>query len=200
MQEFLQQMKARFPYLTDDKLEMLLQIGEPMVLQEGETFIKIGERHNKLALVLQGLLRNYLINDKGEQITVVFATEMQILAPYKCLFLQQPASETTEAVQPSMLLSFDYNAIKKLVETDAVVNRLYRENIEQTLIKAIQRIEDFTIAKPEERYQLLLAEHGYLIEQAPLKYLASYLGINPVSLSRIRARIAKAGKTGTTKK
>lgn len=192
MQEFLQQMKARFPYLTDDKLEMLLQIGEPMVLQEGETFIKIGERHNKLALVLQGLLRNYLINDKGEQITVVFATEMQILAPYKCLFLQQPASETTEAVQPSMLLSFDYNAIKKLVETDAVVNRLYRENIEQTLIKAIQRIEDFTIAKPEERYQLLLAEHGYLIEQAPLKYLASYLGINPVSLSRIRARIAKS--------
>lgn len=192
MQEFLQQMKARFPYLTDDKLEMLLQIGEPMVLQEGETFIKIGERHNKLALVLQGLLRNYLINDKGEQITVVFATEMQILAPYKCLFLQQPASETTEAVQPSMLLSFDYNEIKKLVETDAVVNRLYRENIEQTLIKAIQRIEDFTIAKPEERYQLLLAEHGYLIEQAPLKYLASYLGINPVSLSRIRARIAKS--------
>lgn len=192
MQEFLQQMKARFPYLTDDKLEMLLQIGEPMVLQEGETFIKIGERHNKLALVLQGLLRNYLINDKGEQITVVFATEMQILAPYKCLFLQQPASETTEAVQPSMLLSFDYNVIKKLVETDAVVNRLYRENIEQTLIKAIQRIEDFTIAKPEERYQLLLAEHGYLIEQAPLKYLASYLGINPVSLSRIRARIAKS--------
>lgn len=192
MQEFLQQMKARFPYLTDDKLEMLLQIGEPMVLQEGETFIKIGERHNKLALVLQGLLRNYLINDKGEQITVVFATSMQILAPYKCLLLQQPASETTEAVQQSMLLSFDYTAIKKLVETDAVVNRLYRENIEQTLIKAIQRIEDFTIAKPEERYQLLLAEHGYLIEQAPLKYLASYLGINPVSLSRIRARIAKS--------
>ena len=200
MQEFIQRMKERFPYLTDEKLELLLQLGEPMVLQESETFIKIGQRHNKLAFVLQGLLRNYLINDRGEQITVVFATEMQIIAPYRCLLQQQPASETTEAVQPSVLLSFDYDAVKKLVEKDETINRLSRENIEQTLVKAIQRIEDFTIAKPEERYQRLLAEHGYLIEQAPLKYLASYLGINPVSLSRIRARIAKAGKPATAKK
>lgn len=200
MQEIIQKIKARFPYLSDEKLEWLMQLGQPAVLQEGETFIEIGQRHNKLALVLQGLLRNYVIDHKGEQITVVFATEMQVIAPHRCLFLQQPSTETTEAVQTSMLLIFDYTEIKKLLETDAVLNRIYRDTIEQTLVNAIERVEDFTIASPEERYQRLLTEHGYLIEQAPLKYLASYLGINPVSLSRIRARIAKAGKPASAKK
>ncbi len=194
MQEIIQKIRAKFPYLSNEKLELLMQLGQPMVLQEGETFIQIGQRHNKFALVLQGLLRNYIIDDKGEQITVVFATEMQVIAPHRCLFLQQPSTETTEAVQTSMLLSFDYTEIKKLLETDAVINRIYRDTIEQTLINAIERVEDFTIANPEERYQRLLNQHGYLIEQAPLKYLASYLGISAVSLSRIRARIAKGSR------
>ncbi|MFM2305401.1 MAG: hypothetical protein RLZZ367_70 [Bacteroidota bacterium] len=194
MQEIIQKIRTKFPYLSNEKLELLMQLGQPMVLQEGETFIQIGQRHNKFALVLQGLLRNYIIDDKGEQITVVFATEMQVIAPHRCLFLQQPSTETTEAVQTSMLLSFDYTEIKKLLETDAVINRIYRDTIEQTLINAIERVEDFTIANPEERYQRLLNQHGYLIEQAPLKYLASYLGISAVSLSRIRARIAKGSR------
>lgn len=189
MQEILQKFKTSYPYLTDEKLMQILSLGELLVLDVGETFIKEGEQHNRIAVVLQGLLRNYVVNDKGEQITVVFATEMQSLAPYRCLFLKQPASETTEAVQPSTLMTFDYPTIRQLGETDPVFNKLFMDNMEKTLMNAIERVEEFTIAKPEERYQRLLKQHGYLIEQAPLKYLASYLGINPVSLSRIRKRI-----------
>ncbi|HLP20254.1 MAG TPA: Crp/Fnr family transcriptional regulator [Chitinophagales bacterium] len=194
MEEFILKIKKAFPYLTDTTISKLMSLGEIQVLQEGETFIKQGERHNRIALVMQGLLRNYIMNDNGEQITVVFATELQSIAPYKCLFLQQPASETTEAVKSSMLITFDYPTMRKLGEEEPEFNKLYMDALEKTLMNAIERVEDFTIAKPEERYQRLLAKHGYLIEQAPLKYLASYLGINPVSLSRIRKRISTGKK------
>ncbi|HLP52909.1 MAG TPA: Crp/Fnr family transcriptional regulator [Chitinophagales bacterium] len=190
MEEFILKIKKAFPYLTDTTISKLMSLGEVQLLQEGETFIKQGERHNRIALVMQGLLRNYIMNDNGEQITVVFATELQSIAPYKCLFLQQPASETTEAVKSSVLITFDYPTMRKLGEEEPQFNKLYMDALEKTLMNAIERVEDFTIAKPEERYQRLLAKHGYLIEQAPLKYLASYLGINPVSLSRIRKRIS----------
>lgn len=194
MEEFILKIKKAFPYLTDTTISKLMSLGEIQVLQEGETFIKQGERHNRIALVMQGLLRNYIMNDNGEQITVVFATELQSIAPYKCLFLQQPASETTEAVKSSVLITFDYPTMRKLGEEEPEFNKLYMDALEKTLMNAIERVEDFTIAKPEERYQRLLAKHGYLIEQAPLKYLASYLGINPVSLSRIRKRISTGKK------
>ena len=72
---------------------------------------------------------------------------------------------------------------------DPVYMRLYIDILETALVAAIERIEDFTKKKPEQRYQRLLDTHGFLIERVPLKYLASYLGITAVSLSRIRKRL-----------
>lgn len=184
-----QKLKKRFPYLPDDKLLFLLGQGELVPLNPGEAFTKAGEWSQRAAWVVEGMLRNYIINDNGEQVTVVFATEMQGIAPYSTVLLNRPASETTEAIEPSLLFVIDFKKFREMVDQDAVYAKLYADVLETALVATIERVEDFTKTKPEQRYQRLLDKHGFLIERAPLKYVASYLGITPVSLSRIRKRL-----------
>jgi CRP-like cAMP-binding protein len=192
MQELFQNIKNKFPYLPEEKLAEILAGGEIVMLEAGEKFVSIGETSTKVAYVVEGLMRNYTINSVGEEVTVHFAAEMQAIAPYTAVFLHRPATETTEAVERSILVVLDLHAFKQNARHDPMLLRLYADMIESTLIDAIQRIEDFTQKKPEQRYQRVLDTQAYLIDRAPLKYLASYLGITPVSLSRIRKRLSQS--------
>ena len=90
-----------------------------------------------------------------------------------------------------MLFVVDVQEFKSKTQTDPAYSQIYINMIETILVSAIERIEDFTKKSPEQRYQRLLEIHGFLIERVPLKYIASYLGITPVSLSRIRKRVTK---------
>ena len=189
--ELLEKILNKYPYLTEDRMVEMISQGEIVMLNEGDIFIKAGEKAQKAGLVIEGMMRNYIINENGEEITVVFATEMQPITPYTSLLLNRPASETSAAVEPSILFVMDNAEFKKKVNSDPLFTRLYAEMLETSLIAAIERIEDFTQKKPEQRYQRLVEIHGHLIERVPLKYLASYLGITPVSISRIRKRLSQ---------
>jgi CRP-like cAMP-binding protein len=191
MVDMFQKIKDKFPYIPEDKLLEMLSLGEVITLEEGETFVKAGDRTNKVGLLVQGMMRNYIVNDDGEEVTVVFATEMQPVGAYSTAFLNRPATETSAAVEPSVLFVMDIRELRQKMDTDSLLMRVYVQVIETSLVAAIERIEDFAKKSPEERYERLLDAHGFLIERAPLKYLASYLGITPVSLSRIRKRVSQ---------
>jgi len=139
-------------------------------------------------------MRNYTINHNGEEVTVLFATEMQVITPYATVLLGTPATETSAAVERSVLLTLDFQELRQEAQTDPLVMRVYTEMIEQSLVAAIQRIEDFTQKRPEQRYQRLLDTQSNLTDRVPLKYLASYLGITAVSLSRIRKKVVEEQK------
>ena len=189
--ELVQKVQSKFPYISEDKLMEVVSQGEIVMLNEGDIFISEGDRTHKIAMVLQGMMRNFIMNDNGEEITVVFATEMQAISAYSTIFLDRPASETSVAVEPTVLLVVDFKEFKKKTESDPLYMRFYAEIMETLLVAAIERIEDFTKKTPEQRYLRLLEIHGHLIERVPLKYLASYLGVTSPSLSRIRKRLSQ---------
>ena len=189
--ELVQKVQSKFPYISEDKLMEVVSQGEIVMLNEGDIFINEGDRTHKIAMVLQGMMRNFIMNDNGEEITVVFATEMQAISAYSTIFLDRPASETSVAVEPTVLLVVDFKEFKKKTESDPLYMRFYAEIMETLLVAAIERIEDFTKKTPEQRYLRLLEIHGHLIERVPLKYLASYLGVTSPSLSRIRKRLSQ---------
>ena len=189
--ELVQKVQSKFPYISEDKLMEVVSQGEIVMLNEGDIFISEGDRTHKIAMVLQGMMRNFIMNDNGEEITVVFATEMQAISAYSTIFLDRPASETSVAVEPTVLLVVDFKEFKKKTESDPLYMRFYAEIMETLFVAAIERIEDFTKKTPEQRYLRLLEIHGHLIERVPLKYLASYLGVTSPSLSRIRKRLSQ---------
>lgn len=190
MDELLDRFRATYSFLPEEKMQVILGMGELVMLQEGDTFVRRGERVGKVAMVLQGMMRNYLIDANGEEVTVLLATEMQSIASYATIFLDLPATETSQAIEPTILFTGDFKTFKEKAEQDLDLMRFYNMVLEETLVNAIRRIEDFTQSSPEQRYQRILREQPELIDRAPLKYLASYLGITPVSLSRIRKRIS----------
>lgn len=190
MEELLHKFRDKFSYLPEAKLEDALSMGEVVMLEPGQVFVRRGERSTRAALILQGMMRNYLTDRNGEEVTVLLATEMQTIAPHAAIFLDMPATETSEALEPTILLATDFKVFKEKALSDLDLMHVYSTIVEETLIHAIRRIEEFTQSSPEERYQRILREQPELIDRAPLKYLASYLGITPVSLSRIRKRIA----------
>jgi CRP-like cAMP-binding protein len=185
MADLDQNILKKFPYLSETKLAELLAGADIHVLDEGEVFIRAGERTSKLGFVLEGLMRNSTINHKGEELTVLFAAEMEVIAAYAPLFLGTVATETSAALERTVLLVFDFQRLRQLAMTDPIVMHLYSDMMEASLVSAIQRIEDFTQKKPEQRYQRLLDTESHLSD------LASSLGITAVSLSRIRRRLSR---------
>ena len=184
-------MREHFSYLDDGQIQEMLSLGELTSLKAGEIFIESGTITHKAGIVISGLMRNYFISDGGEQITAVFASEMQPIAPYYTLFLDRPANVTSEAVEPTLLFVFDFDIFRQRAKTDLAYARVVNDVIQTLFIAAIERIEDFTHKRPEQRYKRLLQTHPDLTDRAPLKHLASYLGITAVSLSRIRKRVSK---------
>lgn len=191
MTDLPQLIKNRFPYLPEEKLAELLSRCDIVMLDVGHIFIRAGERTTRIGFVIEGLMRNYTINHNGEEVTVLFAAEMQVITPYATVLLGTPATETSAAVERSMLLTLDLQELRKEAQSDPLLMRLYTEMIEVALLGAILRIEDFTQKRPEQRYQRLLDTKSHLTDRVPLKYLASYLGITAVSLSRIRKRLSQ---------
>ncbi|MCW3125702.1 MAG: Crp/Fnr family transcriptional regulator [Bacteroidetes bacterium] len=191
MADLVQSIKDKFPFLPEDKLFAVLSLGEMVVLEESQVFIHAGERSRKVGLVIEGMMRNYLTDENGEEVTVLFAVEMQTITPYKTLYLDALATETSAAIEKTLLFVFDFQDFKKMAINDPTVMMIYVQMMEATLVAAIHRIEDFTQRSPEQRYERILHTETFLIDRAPLKYLASYLGITPVSLSRIRKRMSQ---------
>ena len=191
MSGLYQNILQKFPYLTEDKLAEILEVSELISLREGEVFIHAGEAGARVGFVLQGMMRNYILTADGQQATVLIASEMETIAAYRELFLGTAASETSAAIEDTLLLAFDFHELRSKAFADPMVMRVYIEMIEHTLVAAIERIEDFTQRKPVDRYRRLLDTQPSITGRAPLKYLASYLGITPVSLSRIRKRMSQ---------
>ncbi|MBL7778315.1 MAG: Crp/Fnr family transcriptional regulator [Chitinophagales bacterium] len=192
MDTLLQKVQSRFPYVTAEKLADILAMGEVVVVQPGEILFKEGVNNARAAIVLEGILRNYTYNSKGEEITTLLVDELRAAAPYSNIFLNKPATETTEAVEQSLVFLFVFPEVQQKMEQDLVLLRLYKDLVQDALINSIQRIEDFTRLNPVQRYERLLQDRPTLLDRVPLKFLASYLGITAVSLSRIRKRISKS--------
>ncbi len=184
--------KNRYPFLTGRDLELLLEESHMVHLKPGEIFFKEGDTNMRTGFVLRGILRGYHIEKgKEEETTVVFITEGQPCTSYQWLLGPNPSHETFEALEPTVLMVNSLERLEKLREDNINILRLYSYTLEEKLIGAIERIQDFTMRNPETRYLALVKSRPELPQRVPQKHLASYLGITQQSLSRIRARIVK---------
>lgn len=184
----LANLQVRFPYLSEEDLLEVMQHCNTRQLEADEFFLKAGKVEMRGALVLNGLLRNFHTLPDGTERTVLFTPEGHGVAPYATLFFGQPASESTVAVEQSVIIEFDMRGLRKTIDGNPRLMRAYTHMLERMLTDAIARIDSFVLKKPEERYASFCKEFPQLLQRVPQKHLASYLGITPVSLSRIRAR------------
>lgn len=155
-------------------------------LKKDEHFFKQGEVFGEIGFVAKGLLYNYYTNRAGDEFVKIFVKEGEPVSPYSSQIQGIPANYSCKALENTHLITLKFEALQNLYRRHACWERLGRLNAEKYFINKESREHEFLIADAKGRYEHFVRDHQELINRVPQYLIASYLGMSPVSLSRIR--------------
>ncbi len=179
----------RFVKLSDEEWSVLEEQLYMEKISKKAFFITEGTRENKIGLVLRGSFRQFYTKEAEEK-TTYFYFENHLVSSYISILQNQPSQLTIEALEDAEVLCFSAKTLQELYQTYPVYQVFGRKVAEYLAIGLELRMVSLLLDSPEERYVALLQSNKKkIIERIPQHYIASYLGITPVSLSRIRNRI-----------
>ncbi|MCI0472945.1 MAG: cyclic nucleotide-binding domain-containing protein [Ignavibacteria bacterium] len=179
--------------LTPNETEELIRLDLIKSYRKGDVLLRAGEFCNMSYFVLKGCVRSYYIVD-GEEKTTAFYTEWQGIMPQCCT--TKTASEYYLACVENSVLSVSTTDMEQsFFEKFPRFESLCRVLSEKMLADNQMSFERYMISTPEQRYLYLVEERPELLQRVPQYQIASFLGVKPESLSRIRKRIAQSKKS-----
>lgn len=175
--------------ISEEDLDFMSSLFKPLMLDEEACFLEAGKRCNHVAFIRSGLLRIFYLNAKGEQTTCYFALPTQFVTSFASLTSGKSSTENIQAILPSELLIIHKEDLEMLYKKIPSTQEFGRKAAEDLTVVMEKRIALFLNNSAEERYRFLMENNPILIQKVPLQYLASYLGITPQHLSRLRKKI-----------
>ena len=160
-----------------------------LCVRAGDAFAVQGERNRRCGLVEEGAFRYLHETAEGDRHVVGFAFAGEFVGDYISMRNDAPAWVSIEAMCDSRVLTLTGERLEKFYRTDAAHERLGRTVAEHMLAEIYERLLQSYVSTPQERYESLLARCPGLLELVPLRELASFLGVRPETLSRIRRRV-----------
>ncbi|QGY45645.1 cyclic nucleotide-binding domain-containing protein [Maribellus comscasis] len=151
--------------------------------------LKQSDVEKYLSFVENRVVRFY-ISETSSDLTFGFVFQNDFVSAYDSFLSQQPCPYQVETITQTTLYRIHYQDLQKVYETTSMGNELGRRNAERLFLIKSNREISLLNRTAEERYLDLFSSHPELIKQIPLKYIASYIGITPQALSRIRKRIS----------
>jgi CRP-like cAMP-binding protein len=167
-------------------------IAEGILIEEykkGTVLIRQGDVPTKCYFVLKGCIRQYLIDEAGKEVTSNFYTEEQAASIFNRHQLNRSSAYTLTCLEDCILVVGDLDAEEDMVHKHSQLETMIRKMVEENLGQVQDELTSFIAYAPEERYKALLRKRPHLVNRVPQHQLASYLGITPESLSRIKKRI-----------
>lgn len=138
----------------------------------------------------KGCLRRYVINEQGKESIVNFATEDWWIGDLESFLFQKPTIYYVQALEDSELLLLPFREFQIAQERFPKYNEFHVNKVQKSYFATLKRMSISKTGSPEEKYLQLFGEQRNLFQRIPLQYIASYLGIEPESLSRLRRRLA----------
>lgn len=192
MQQILFNFLTKYVPLTEDEKNAIVSLDIFRSVKKGTILLEEGQSTNESYFVLKGCIRKYYILD-GEEKTTAFYTEMEGLTPH-CVASQTPSEYYVSCIEDSILIVSNADMESEVNSKFPKFETLCRILSEERLGKQQIDFDAFKTSSPEQRYLNLLQSQPDLIQRVPQHQLASYLGIKPQSLSRLRARIIEKSK------
>ena len=187
MQDILFDFISKYISLTEDEKNAIVSLDLFRSIKKGTTLLKEGQKSQDCYFVLKGCIRKYYIID-GEEITTAFFTEMDSLTPH-CVINKAPSEYFISCVEDSITTVSNSDMEVEINSKFPKFEIMCRILSEELLAKQQIDFDEFKTSSPEKRYLNLIQKRPDLIQRVPQHQLASYLGIKPQSLSRLRARI-----------
>lgn len=176
--------------LTVDEFRLAAAYFHLRRLKKRQYLLQQGDVCRYESYVIQGCLKSYYTDWEGHDHVLQISTEDWWAVDLKSFVLGTPAAFNIEAIEPTTVLQIDQFSLEELYRQVPQFERFFRILNQNSLIAVSQRLIDNHSLPARERYQLFLQTYPHLIQRAPLKDIASYLGITPVFLSQLRKELA----------
>ena len=155
--------------------------------KKGEFILKAGKVSSHTFWILKGLVRSYYLRD-GEEITTKFLWEGAPITSTYSYYGRKPGNENYVTLEDTILASIHYDQMQYLYKTYPEFNVIGRVITERYLYMLEIEVYNLRKQKAEDRYKFIVKHIPQLLQRVPLKHLATYLGVNLETLSRIRAK------------
>lgn len=179
----------KFINLSDEEMDQIQRRVQYQPLKRREILTRLGEVSKNIYFVESGCIRYYQIV-AGEEVTGQFFFEGGWYTDMESFLHQQPSNQCAQAIEASNLAFLSKKDLYELYEEVPKFERFGRLMAENAFIGLRKKTDQLSLLSAEERYLDLLKTRPKVVERIPQHYIASYLGIKPQSLSRIRKRLA----------
>lgn len=175
--------------LSSAERDIVTSLFKEKTYKKGDFFLSEGQICKQVGFVASGLMR-YYINHDGQEKTYSFSQENNYVCNYESFLPQRPSSKIIQALEDSDVLVISYDDLQLLYANVREGERFGRLAIEAVFIQLLQDVSSFYTETPELRYERFLKDHADLQQRISQYHIASFVGVKPQSLSRIRKRIS----------
>lgn len=177
--------------LSEDDYKVLEENHEKVSFKKGQFYLKSGQVAQNYMIAKSGLFRSFVFDFDGNDITTGFYSENELVIEVASLFQRQPAQESIQALTDCECYALDFQNFQRLFHSINGFSEWGRGWMTQSLFESKQRAISMITDSATDRYLKLLLKKPNILRDAPLKNIASFLGITDTSLSRIRKETAK---------
>jgi len=175
--------------LSHEEIDLYMSFLNKKIIKRKEHFLMPGDVCTSVAYVNKGCLRRYFIDNHSKEIILNFALEDYWIGDLESLLFEKPTIYYIQALEQSELLLLSRKNFYRVSEELPKFKKFHDEKVQRNHYYTLKRLSISKSATPEEKYILLMKEQPQLLQRVPLHFIASYLGIEPESLSRLRKRI-----------
>lgn len=175
--------------LTDTDWQIFLSKLIKRTFSKKTTILHAGQKENHLSFIERGIIR-LCIPTEFDDLTFGFAFANTFVSAYDSFLTRTPSTYALETITDAILWSIAYQDLQDIYTQTKIGEKIGRIASEALFLKKSKRELSLLNETAEQRYLNLFSEQPHLLQQVPLKYIASYIGITPQALSRIRKRIS----------
>jgi CRP-like cAMP-binding protein len=175
-------------FLSDDEKLLITQIFKPLEIKKGEFFTESDRLNKRVGFLVEGLVYYYVLKNDNESITD-FTKEGEFVSEYHTFITKSKAIHSIKAIEDCKFLVMDFESLQRLYNEIKEGNRFGRLVLEHRFGVVVNQLLSLYMHTPEERYQHFQKNYFDIVQRVPQYLIASYIGVKPQSLSRIRKRI-----------
>lgn len=175
--------------LTENEIDFYLRLLTVRIVPKKEHYLMPGDICNYVAYINKGCMRRYIINNHSKESIINFALEDYWTGDLESFLSQRPTIYYIQALEESELFLLTRENFSRACEKLPKFKEFHDIKMHRNHYYSLKRLSIAKSATPEEKYKLLLNEQPQLFQRVPQHLIASYLGIEPESLSRLRKRI-----------
>lgn len=180
--------KNKLTFLDEESIDSFMSIFNIRLLKKDTFFLREGEKSTEIAFIIKGIFRSYYIDKMGNDITKYFYAEGDVLFSYAAHLSQKESGYSIQALEDCQILVAKIADFEKIVEENHKLLLYYKKMIDNVLVMKEEHAVSFKLLNGTERYKEFVTKNPSIEKRIKQCHLSSYLGITPVSLSRIRKR------------